>query len=276
MSPLLPFSSSLPLLPNYHHHYHHSTTLSAQKRGGWGWPWGKCAPPRPGTVRVPTWVSGLEGLGWAAMPPSGRRPPQGSGLIDPCSSGLITEERSPAGVGRGARRLRRGRGGLLGSLARIKYLLCFVWPLGEGRGGLSHRSRAWGEAGRPRGEAGAQAWSPGASYRRLRLRAPPKRPAAPGGTDPPEPLTDLGCGAVGCGEQRPALEWVPGAAAALARAAARGHAQLQPPPPGPHSLPALPGPRGWAPRCESTKPKVEPHKCWVRLRTQAQSPGLIV
>lgn len=42
--------------------------------------------------------------------------------------------RRAAWAGSGARRLRRGGGGgLLGSPARIKYLLCFVWPLGEGR-----------------------------------------------------------------------------------------------------------------------------------------------
>lgn len=58
------------------------------------------------------------------------------GLIDPYRSCLIT--RRAAEAGRGARRLRRGQEGLLGSQAGIKYLLCFVWPLGAGWGVLSH------------------------------------------------------------------------------------------------------------------------------------------
>lgn len=82
------------------------------------------------------------------MPPKGAGPPSppcpGPRSIPAAPASL---PRRAAGAGRGARRLRRGRGGLLGSQARIKYLLCFVWPLGEGRGGLSHRSGAAGKAG---------------------------------------------------------------------------------------------------------------------------------
>lgn len=106
--------------------------------------------------------------------------------------------RRAAGAGGGARRLRSGWGGLLGSLARIKYLLCFVWPLGEGQGGRSHRSRAACKA-RPGGRRG---WRPGPAPPTSPLRA---GPSVPPPTGPPPPrgeglsltsrqaaLTDLG------------------------------------------------------------------------------------
>lgn len=100
-------------------------------------------------------------LGWAAMPPRGHReshphpnPAPGRDRSLPFPASL---PRRAAWAGRGARRLWRGRGGLLGSLARIKYLLCFVWPLGEGQGGLSHRS---GAAGPGKGRGRCQAPRP--------------------------------------------------------------------------------------------------------------------
>lgn len=83
--------------------------------------------------------------------------------------------RRAAGAGKGARRLRRGQGGLLGSLARIKYLLCLVWPLGAGREGcsidLELPARPGGAQGRGQGLA----------------RVPPSLPAAGRPRTPPAP-----------------------------------------------------------------------------------------
>lgn len=121
-----------------------------------------------------------------------------------------------AGAGRGARRLRRGWGGLLGSLARIKYLLCFVWPLGEGRGGRSHRSRAAGEA-RP-------GWRRG--------RSP--------GPEPPEPPRG------GPGRERPRARPLPGRGSLTAEPPGRADRSGLPrgePPPALETIPTSRAPR---------------------------------
>lgn len=137
----------------------------------------KCKPWSAGASRV--W-----GLGWTTMPPKGAGPPTppcpGPRSIPAASASL---PRRAAGAGRGARRLRRGRGGLLGSQSRIKYLLCFVWPLGEGRGGLSHRSGAAGKAG------------PGPGARAVPTPGAPR--ASPAGRDPAPRAGTARCGAAG-------------------------------------------------------------------------------
>lgn len=124
--------------------------------------------------------------------------------------------RSAAGAGGGARRLRRGWGGLLGSLARIKYLLCFVWPLGEGWGGLSHRSPGAGEAGPAGGEGGAQAPSTPRPTRQPRRGAPDRARPRPGpdlspgrGSLPAEPTHLADRSGLPRGEPPPALETIP-------------------------------------------------------------------
>lgn len=118
----------------------------------------KCTPWSAGASRV--W-----GLGWTAMPPKGASPPatpaQGRDRSPPLRPhyrgelpGLAAE---PDGCG-GA-----GAGGLLGSPARIKYLLCFVWPLGEGREDCRIDPELRAKRGGSRGAGGARAGRPGAS-----------------------------------------------------------------------------------------------------------------
>ena len=107
----------------------------------WGWA-GAQRPPTSSSLafsdklRLPV-GSSLLGLGWRSGmgansdatrglgPPPPPRPGRGSILAAPASLPGRT-----AGAGRGARRLPREVGRAPGSLARIKYLLCFVWPLG--------------------------------------------------------------------------------------------------------------------------------------------------
>lgn len=157
----------------------------------------------PYALLRPSWKSagtvvcfGLPGLGpgpgWTGTPPEGTGPPTPTRPGRDRSLPLPTSlPRRAAGAGGGARRLRRGWGSLLGSLARIKYLLCFVWPLREGRGGRSHRSRAAGESrpGRRRGRRpGPRPPEPprgGPGRARPRARPLPGARISPCRADPP-------------------------------------------------------------------------------------------
>lgn len=120
------------------------------------------------------------------------QPPPPRAGIDPHRPGLITEQ-SCLGWQRSQTAARGGGGGLRGSLARIKYLLCFVWPLGEGREDCRIDPELRAKRGGPRGAGGAPAGCP--------------EPRAPRGEDsaaePPAALTDLGYRAPGrrCGRR---------------------------------------------------------------------------
>lgn len=163
----------------------------------WGWQ-GRGAPPPPTRPHRPSWTSSgarlarvswvWDGGGeWGADSDATR----GLGPPTPTPPGprsiLAAQASLPgrtAGAGRGARRLPREVGRPPGSLARIKYLLCFVWPLGEGREGCRIDPEL------PAGRGGAGPGGGGWAHTRRPAPQPPwaGRVGTPGPPSTPPPV----------------------------------------------------------------------------------------
>lgn len=94
-----------------------------------------------------------------------------------------------------------GREASLAPWPRLNIYYVLFGLSGRGGEGCHIDPELQGEAGPAQGRGRCRGREPGVSRRPLGPRAPPK---LPGDTDPPEQLTDLGCGAAGCGERRPA------------------------------------------------------------------------